>query len=94
MIETSPPSGRINSTSVVWFLLSLATLVIVGMIGTWMNDLSQRMSANEQRMNTMEQQNGTVAAQLADLREGVKGMSDKLDQLLMAKAITPPGNGR
>ncbi len=81
------PTKVINSSAIVWFLLTLSTMIILAMGGSWAAQMSARATITDQRVNTLEQQFGTVVAQLQDLREASKRQDDKLDKIIERQGV-------
>ena len=82
MIDTKPNNTKVTPTSILWFLLTLCVVIILGMTAAWANGIEKREIQAEARIGVLEQQFGTVVAQLQDLRESQKKMDNKLDRIL------------
>jgi hypothetical protein len=73
---------RITPTGIILLLLSICIMAIMGMTASWAHGVDARQTGLEGRTATLEQNYGTVKAQLQDLREVQKEMNAKLDRLL------------
>ncbi len=75
-------SSKVTAVGILWFLLSLTTVIILTMAGSWAASISAHQTLTDQRINTLEQNFGLVIGQLQDLREQGKVHDQKLDRIL------------
>lgn len=80
--EFDPKTDKITPVGILWFLISVCVMVISGMTASWANTVEKRIDAQETRMNLIEQRYSELIAQENDVRDHIKEMDAKLDQLL------------
>ena len=76
---------KITPSGIVWFLLSIAVMIIMAMTAAWAADTNTRQTAMEGRLNTVEKQFATVVTEYEDLRDHQAQAEKKIDQLLQRR---------